>query len=330
MKILKKCPILVGIVVITIALSIVSLIFKDTVYAGYADKYESGDIPLLALAFKGAIDEVYPWSDIQQEALLPQDVQTDEAPESPSQQEEVTTEQQAQDIQSEPEEAVYISGNDVSGDSLSGNSVSGNSEDITYEFTEVDDDYFTDAVFIGDSRTVGLSEYCEPLDTRATFYAKISLTIFDVFKKEYIKTDEGKISLEEALTRNQFGKVYIMLGLNEIGTGDSEYFKAAYAEVIGKIRELQPDAIIYIQGIMHVTAHKSDADKNFNNEKINARNAAIAELADNKTIFYIDMNEAVDDENGNLEAGLSFDDVHLKASSYERWHEFLLHNAIVR
>jgi len=323
-KILKKCPILVGIVVITIALSIVSFIFKDTVYAGYADKYESGDIPLLALALKGATDEVFPWSNASQEALLPQDMQPDE-PDASTQQEESVTDTETPGDQPVPEEAAYISGDDVSEDSISGDS-----EDITYEFTEVDDDYFTDALFIGDSRTVGLSEYCEPLDTRATFYAKISLTIFDVFKKEFIKTDEGKIGLEEALTQNQYGKIYIMLGLNEIGTGDSEYFKNAYAEVIDKIRELQPDAIIYIQGIMHVTAHKSDVDKNFNNEKINVRNAAISELADNKTVFYIDMNEAVDDEDGNLEAGLSFDDIHLKASSYERWYEFLLHNAIVR
>ena len=121
-----------------------------------------------------------------------------------------------------------------------------------------------------------------------------------------------------------------MLGLNEIGTGDNEYFKNAYAEVINKIRELQPDAIIYIQGIMHVAAAKSRVDKNFNNEKINSRNASLAELADNKTIFFIDMNESVDDEEGNLDSTLSSDDVHLKASAYERWHEFLLHNAIVR
>ena len=53
-------------------------------------------------------------------------------------------------------------------------------------------------------------------------------------------------------------------------------------------------------------------------------------LADQKKIFYIDMNEAVDDEDGNLDKSLSFDGVHLKASSYERWYEFLLHNAIVR
>ncbi|MBO6197066.1 MAG: acylhydrolase [Butyrivibrio sp.] len=325
MKILKKCPILIGIVVITIALSIVSLIFKDTVYAGYADKYESGDIPLLALALKGATDEVFPWSSEESEALLPEDTQGPDEGKEITEEVSDTEEAEATEVGEEPLEFSDISGNDISG-----NDVSGNSEDITYEFTEVNPDYFTDAVFIGDSRTVGLSEYCEPLDTRATFYAKVSLTIYDVFKKEYIKTDDGKIGLEQALSENQFGKVYIMLGLNEIGTGDNEYFKNAYAEVINKIRELQPDAIIYIQGIMHVTANKSNVDKNFNNEKINSRNASIAELADNKTIFYIDMNESVDDEDGNLEAGLSSDDVHLKASSYERWYEFLLHNAIVR
>jgi lysophospholipase L1-like esterase len=121
-----------------------------------------------------------------------------------------------------------------------------------------------------------------------------------------------------------------MLGLNEIGTGDTEYFFNAYKEVIDRIMELQPDAIIYIQGIMHVTAEKANGDKNFNNEKINERNEAIAQLADQKKIFYIDMNEAVDDEDGNLDKSLSFDGVHLKASSYERWYEFLLHNAIVR
>ncbi len=313
-----------GIVVITIALSIVSLIFKDTIYAGYADKYESGDIPLMALALKGATDEIFPWSSAQEESLLPEDTQ------DPDEGKELTEEESEPEGSEEPLEVVDISGNDISGNDISGNDVSGNSEDITYEFTEVDDDYFTDAVFIGDSRTVGLSEYCEPLDTRATFYAKVSLTIYDVFKKEYIKTDDGKMGLEQALTENQYGKVYIMLGLNEIGTGDNEYFKNAYAEVINKIRELQPDAIIYIQGIMHVTAAKSNVDKNFNNEKINSRNASLAELADNKTIFFIDMNESVDDGEGNLDSTLSSDDVHLKASSYERWHEFLLHNAIVR
>lgn len=329
MKIFKECPLLILIGAAAVILSLVSFAFKDTAYASLNEETDLSKVPVMALAFKGASEGIFPWS----------------ASEKP-QQDFITavddtegTQAQAQrDASAEPageEKDSSFAGTDISGNDVSGNSwgedISGNSaEEIVYEFQEVGEEYFDDALFIGDSRTVGLSEYCEPLDSRATFYSKISLTIYDVMKKDFIKTDEGKVNLETALSQNQYGKIYIMLGLNEIGTGTAETFCEAYSEVIDRIRELQPDAIIYIQGIMHVTENKSSHDKYFNNENINRRNEALSQLADDQTIFYIDMNEAVDDENGNLEASLSFDDVHLKASSYERWYDFLLHNAIVR
>ena len=335
MKVLKEIPITLGVVLLAIVLTVVSLIFKNSAYADYADSVENYKTPVLSLAFKGAMDGVFPWSDAKSvsEEFDSTGIAEGENADQNSIANDMNSEQidaQAPDANLEGEDSANPG--DSSDESLSESIDQGNvvDEPIVYEFTEVDDDYFTDALFIGDSRTVGLSEYCEELDTRATFYSKISLTIFDVFKKEFIKTEDGKIGTEQALLENQFGKIYIMLGLNEIGTGDAEYFKNAYGEVIDKIRELQPEAIIYIQGIMHVTAHKSDHDKYFTNERINERNAAISELADQQTVFYLDMNEAVDDENGNLDSELSFDDVHLKASAYERWHQFLLHNAIVK
>lgn len=294
-------------------------------YGAYGDyEYTYVDSPVLSLFFRGFSDGVYPWTVSQQDVY-----------------DGVTVEE----VVDNPETSVADGGNvaDISGDDLladvsgndaadiSGNDniddVSGNS--ITYTFGQVDDDYFTDAVFIGDSRTVGLSEYCEELDSRATFYGKVSLTIYDLMNNEFVKTDNGKVSVEKALSENQFGKVYMMVGLNEIGTGTVETFTQKYSEVVERIKELQPDAIIYIQGIMHVTANKSDNDKYFTNSNIDIRNQALSELADGERVFYIDMNEAVDDENGNLRADLSFDDVHLKASSYELWHQYLLNNAVI-
>ena len=137
-----------------------------------------------------------------------------------------------------------------------------------------------------------------------------------MLEEDFLKDEEGnKMTVDEALQNDEpYGKIYIMLGLNEIGTGTTETFVAKYAEVVARIRELQPDAIIYIQGIMHVTQKKSDNDKIFNNPTINERNEALSHLANNVDIFYIDMNEAVDDENGNLLEELSTDDIHLKAS----------------
>ncbi|MBE5832604.1 MAG: acylhydrolase [Butyrivibrio sp.] len=342
MKLLKTCPILICIAAIAIVLSVTSYALEDEVYSDYAADYQPDKAPHFIMVFKGMTDGVYPWDKVgypsgsEGDALSFQSETPDMSEHMDYSDESSVSGKDSATADSDNKEndglisGNSISGNSISGNSVSGNSVSGNDADKTYEFTQVDEDYFTDALFIGDSRTVGLSEYCEPLDERATFYAKVSLTIYGALNKPFIKTDAGNITVEEALTKQQFGKIYIMLGLNEMGTGTVETFVEEYAAVIDRIRELQPDAMIFIQGIMHVSEKKSRQDKYFTNPNINERNEALSQLADNKTIFYMDMNEAVDDENGNLLAELSFDDVHLKASSYQRWYEFLLNHGIVK
>lgn len=201
----------------------------------------------------------------------------------------------------------------------------------TYTFQTVTEDYFNDAAFIGDSRTVGLFEY-GGIEERADFYAKISLTIYDVFTTPVAKDEETgkKITVEEALMQKSYGKVYLMLGINELGTGTTDTFMEEYEKVVARIRELQPDAIIYVQGIMKVTGAKDAEDEIFNNTNIEDKNRAIAELADNRDIFYIDVNEVVCDAEGSLNAEYTVDEVHLKAKYYEIWKQFLLEHGIVK
>ena len=217
-------------------------------------------------------------------------------------------------------------------DSDGGRDKTGDSEDDgdgePRSFTSVDDDYFSDALFIGDSRMEGLSRYVEPIDSRADFYTKTALTIYDLKDGKSVKTEMGTMSLWSLLDEKQYGKIYLMVGLNEIGTGNPEYFKKAYAEVIDEIREREPDAIIFINGIIHVSAAKSASDPYFNNPKINERNAAIATLADNIDIFYIDVNEALDDAGGNLRAEITFDEVHMKGSCYDPWYKYLITHGV--
>ncbi|MFR6590850.1 MAG: GDSL-type esterase/lipase family protein [Gallintestinimicrobium sp.] len=138
------------------------------------------------------------------------------------------------------------------------------------------------------------------------------------------------MTLEQALSRHQFKKVYLMIGINEMGTGTPESFFEAYARAVYKIRELQPDAIIFVQGIMRVAGQKNASDPVFNNTNINIRNVEIETLANGKDIFYIDVNEAVCDENGNLYADWTFDQIHLKAKYYQVWENFLMEHGIVK
>ena len=81
---------------------------------------------------------------------------------------------------------------------------------------------------------------------------------------------------------------------------------------------------------MHVTEAYTLKNPIYNNINIVQRNQALATLANGRDIFFIDMNSSVCDENGNVYADISYDGVHLKASAYERWHEFLKQNAVVR
>lgn len=192
-----------------------------------------------------------------------------------------------------------------------------------YEYKEVDLSYFDDALFIGDSRTVGLRNYTA-LPEHADFLCETSLTIWKVFDSDF----KGSGTVESALQAKDYGKIYLMVGVNELGTGTTEDFMKKYTEVVDKLHELEPDALIIIQAIMNVDEEKSTTDAIFNNNNIMARNHAIATLADNSVFFYIDENEALTDENGYLREDLKGDHLHLMGSANELWLEFLLKHGV--
>lgn len=193
-----------------------------------------------------------------------------------------------------------------------------------YEFSKVDESYFDDALFIGDSRTVGLRDYTD-LPEHADFYCETSLTIYKVMEENF----KGLGTIQEALEAKDYGKIYIMAGINELGRGTTENYMEKYTEVVDTLRKLEPEAKIFIQGVMRVSGKKDSEDAIFNNSNINARNNAVATLADNKNIFYIDVNEVVCDEDGNLNADYTFDQIHLLGVYDELWKEFLLAHGVV-
>lgn len=202
-----------------------------------------------------------------------------------------------------------------------------------YKLQQVDDSYFSDALFIGDSRTDGLYTYGN-MSGKTTFFAKDALSVFKVFDLEIpFHTPDGQTrsaKLLDVLGEKQYRKIYICIGVNELGMPTTVEYYNKYKELLEVVRKLQPDSIIYIEGMMHVTEKYAKSSSVFNNTNIVERNTAVSTLANGRDIFYIDMNSAVCDENGNVRPELSNDGVHLTASSYELWHQFLLQNAIVR
>ena len=231
--------------------------------------------------------------------------------------------------------SISISAEDVSGGDLEGNQAGLSIQELPQtpsgevQYVTAEDDYFQDAVFIGDSRTVGMYEY-GALEEVATFYASTGLTVYKLFDAPIVEVQgqKQKKTIEEALSEQRFSKIYLMIGINEMGMGTVESFMETYKEAVTHLQELQPDAIIYLQAIMKVTTKRSNQGDYITNEGIEARNEEIAKLADNQKIFYLDVNPLICDEAGGMESSYTYDGVHLKAQYISIWKDYLKAHAV--
>ena len=191
---------------------------------------------------------------------------------------------------------------------------------IQSQFVQSGPEYFDDALFIGDSRTVGIRDYGTLKN--ADYFCNVGLSAYQIDKT----TENGK-TVWTVLNEKKYAKIYVMLGINEVGN-DIEYTASAYRKLIDGIKEVQPDAIIYIQANLHVTsAYENNV---INNERINMLNEKLSELADNTKVFFINANSIFDDEYGALPSESSSDGVHFLAKYYSIWCDWLCQNTVVK
>ena len=192
-------------------------------------------------------------------------------------------------------------------------------------FTEVDESYFNDALFIGDSRLQGFGMYS---GMPGTFYAATGFQLFKYDSMKVANTENGKVPLTDALPYDTFTKIYIKVGLNEMG-GNENAFLNKYAELIAVLRESEPRAIIYVHGLLPVTAAKSQSDKVHNNPNVNARNEALKQFALEQKAYYLDVGSALAGADGSLPSEMAADGIHLKAQYMDIWKQYLLSHAVV-
>ena len=343
---MKKAPVLILIMITTVLFTVIGFVGRNSIYA--KEEQEIVRTPYLSRVFTGINKGVYPWDIVdsakvneaaEEAALLEAKeaqmaAQADQVPavSSTPTPTAISTPTPVPTAMATPTPTPYVRPTPIR-ESTYDEYLSHVSADIygdvgvlharEYEYQTVTIDYFDDALFVGDSRVVGLKKYTE-LAEHADFLCETSLTIGKMLTSDY----KGMGTLEQNLSKKQYGKIYIMVGVNELGVGTTEDFLDEYISAIDRIRELEPDAKIIIQAIMNIDKERSTTDKVFNNSNILGRNNALATLADNERIFYIDVNEVVTDEEGFLRDDLRGDHLHLKGVSNEVWVDFLLKHGV--
>ncbi|HCE73244.1 MAG TPA: hypothetical protein DEP67_01730, partial [Lachnospiraceae bacterium] len=175
----------------------------------------------------------------------------------------------------------------------------------------VDDSYFSDAVFIGDSRMEGFRNASGI--TQGTFLTGVGLSINDM-DKQIISTADGNISVYQGLSGRKYKRIYLMLGTNDLGFYPWDQFQPTFEKAIRQFHALQPDAIIYICSVIYV--EESKIAKGFeydNNQNVQTINQYILSTCEDLWYsYYLNLNEIFSDGNHELIPGASADGIHLE------------------
>lgn len=201
----------------------------------------------------------------------------------------------------------------------------------SYDFSQpapareaVDNSYFADAAFVGDSRTDGFMIYsgvgC------GDKYVSNGLSIFQLGEKKALTIGGQKYTLLEALAMKQYKKVYLSLGVNELGVYDDAGFYRSYCQAIDSIRAIQPEAVIYIQGLIPLNEGviaQTTKRSYLTNEHLRVYNDLMKQAAEEKQVVFLDLYSEFVDENNELPAEASRDGVHLLRDGYQKWLAYL-------
>lgn len=191
-----------------------------------------------------------------------------------------------------------------------------------YDFSggAVDSEWFSDVLFIGDSRVVGLRDYAR--SGSAEYFCSVGMTVFSVTKTNCADKNFSSQKLETLLASKTYGKIYIAFGINEAGYPTNSV-ASKYQELISMVRRYQPDATIILQSIMPVTDKYASGKSYFLPSHLSEINEKIKACADGEDILYADVTPYFSNSKGYLYNNITGDGCHPTAKYYRVWANWI-------
>ena len=196
---------------------------------------------------------------------------------------------------------------------------------------QVDLSYFSDAAFLGDSLTVGFSDYSINLGG-ALICGYTGVGPDAIVNRSAVKSSvRGQEVALDVLAAARPKKLYLLLGTNTLTTlGAADRFLAYYGQMLDLLRQaLGDDCVIYVQSIPPVRPEAAAEKPGLASDVLRSVNEQLAQLAAQKGCVYLDLWEVMADGEGNLKEVLAAPDgVHFSAGNgYGAWVTYLRNHA---
>lgn len=204
--------------------------------------------------------------------------------------------------------------------------------------------WFDDAVFVGDSVSLKLTGYVTKMRKtepdylgKAQFLTAGSLgsgnALWEVSDQSVHPLYQGtKMRLEDSIHACGAKKLYILLGMNDVGMYGVDDSAANMETLLKLIQEKTPDLEIFVQSATPI--HKGNEKKVLNNANLRAYNEKLKEMCQRNGYHYVDVAPVLTDEEGYLPSAYCSDasgmGMHFTDEACRIWVDYLRQDAAAR
>ncbi len=172
-----------------------------------------------------------------------------------------------------------------------------------------------DIIFLGNSLTDG-GEWCELFQNRHCKNRGISGDVCD-----------GVLNRLSTITKGQPAKIFLMIGINDLGRGGNpDTIAMKTRQIVRRIKAESPRTKVFIQSILPVNDHYGKFETHTVRWKdVPVTNSLLQQIAKEEDVTYIDLFSLFADAEGKMNIEYSNDGLHLTGKGYRIWR-----NAIKR
>lgn len=194
--------------------------------------------------------------------------------------------------------------------------------------------FFSNSVFVGDSLTVGFSNYCDShsdsIKTDSTYFlARVSCSAKVAISQNALTKHSGIMPIyngsatyiETAVAQmGDVNKVFICFGVNDLVSSTPSQFVENMQTLILRILEKRPDVNIYVISVPCVMSNVNTGS--LNNNSIQAANVLLQDMCQKSGWGFINLTEYLMDQNLSLRPEYSSDKyVHENNMAYSVWNK---------
>ena len=187
----------------------------------------------------------------------------------------------------------------------------------------VDASWFGDVCFIGHSQVVAMRMYFDFAGT--DYLAEVGFTAPDMLVHKAFHQSSGRAgSLLRLLENKTYGKVYVMLGINDVSDRKNriEEFKEPMRRILDIVRETQPEAKLYLISLAPV-GRAAPYPVIYNPEVTMLYSQAVKDLSREYGAEYIDLYRLLSDADGYMIDEYCVNDgIHIVPKAYEMLEEY--------